>query len=72
MVLLVTGAMGHVGYEVVKQAAAAGEPVVAQYRSRFRAGDAEAVSGHATWVPCELSDPDAVAEMTADRGIDEC
>jgi len=72
MVLLVTGAMGHVGYEVAKQAAAAGEPVVAQYRSRFRAGDAEALGGNATWIPCELSDPDAVAEMTAGRGIDEC
>jgi nucleoside-diphosphate-sugar epimerase len=72
MVLLVTGAMGHVGYEVAKQAAAAGELVVAQYRNRFRAGDAEAVGGNATWAHCELSDPDAVAELTADRGIDEC
>ena len=72
MVLLVTGAMGHVGYEVAKLAAAAGEPVVAQYRSRFRAADAEAVGGDVTWVPCELSDHDAVAKMTADHGIDEC
>ncbi len=72
MVLLVTGAMGHVGYEVAKQTAAAGEPVVAQYRNSFRARDAEALGGNATWVACELSDPDAVAEMTAAHGIDEC
>jgi nucleoside-diphosphate-sugar epimerase len=72
MGLLVTGAMGHVGYEVAKQAAAAGERVLAQYRRGFRAADAEAVGGNATWVACDLCEPAAVAAMTADHHIDAC
>ena len=50
MLLLVTGAMGHVGYEVVRQAAARGHRVVAQYRGTLREDDARAVAGSVTWL----------------------
>jgi hypothetical protein len=36
MAILITGGMGHVGYETVRQALAAGHDVVAQYRNVFR------------------------------------
>jgi len=72
MALLVTGAMGHVGYETVKQSAANGIPVVAQYLSTFRERDAEAVGKNVTWVKCDLSDPFEIASMCASHTIDGC
>ena len=70
--LLVTGAMGHVGYEVARQAAAAGERVVAQYRNRFRAADAAALGNQVTWVRCELADPAAVDRLAGDHAVEAC
>ena len=40
--LLVTGAMGHIGYGVVRRAAVDGR-LVAQYRETFREADARAL-----------------------------
>lgn len=72
MALLVTGAMGHIGYEVARQAGAGGEPVVAQYRSTFRADDAAALGKDVTWVACDLADPAAVEKLAAHHSVNAC
>ena len=59
MTLLVTGAMGHVGLEVVKHALGAGDTVVAQYRSTFRADEVRGLTDNVTWVACDLADQKA-------------
>jgi UDP-glucuronate 4-epimerase len=72
MTILVTGAMGHVGFEVVRQALARDHRVVAVYRSTFRAGDAEALGRNAAWVPADLADTTAmaaIAEAHAIKGV---
>ena len=51
--------MGHVGLEVVKPALGAGDTVVAQYRSTFRADEVRALTGNVTWVACDLADQKA-------------
>lgn len=69
MVLLVTGAMGHVGQDLVRQAAERGHRVVAQYRGRFNA-DAPANSlRDVRWVKAELTDVDAVAALIETHGV---
>jgi UDP-glucuronate 4-epimerase len=70
--LLVTGAMGHVGLEVVKQALGAGDAVVAQYRSTFRAEDVRGLTGNVTWVACDLADQKAADALAAAHSIDSC
>lgn len=57
MALLVTGAMGHVGLEVVRQAVRNGHRVVAAYRNAFHSGDAAEIGPLATWVRADLSNP---------------
>lgn len=71
MVLLVTGAMGHVGYEVAHQAAAEG-PVIATFNDGFRTGDAEALGKDVTWASCDLADPAAVERLADEHPIDAC
>ena len=56
MTLLVTGAMGHVGYEIVRQAAQRGMPVVALYRGTFDEARARAAGAGVQWVQCDLTD----------------
>lgn len=70
--LLVTGAMGHVGYETVRQAAARGIPVVAQYMSTFRKEDAEALGPGVTWAQCDLADPFGLTMLAAEHDIAGC
>jgi UDP-glucuronate 4-epimerase len=70
--LLVTGAMGHVGYETTKQAAALGLEVVAQYLSTFRKDDAEALGPNVCWAQCDLSNPYELAMLCADHDIYGC
>ena len=70
--ILVTGAMGHVGYVVVCRAAAAGERVIAQYRTSYRPAEAEAAGPDVTWVPCDLADRQAVERLAAAHAIDAC
>ncbi|MBL8702288.1 MAG: NAD(P)-dependent oxidoreductase [Alphaproteobacteria bacterium] len=72
MNLLVTGAMGHVGYEIARQAAARGIRVVATHAGTFRAADAEALGPGVTWVAGDLSDPAAVEAIAARHAIDAC
>ncbi len=72
MALLVTGAMGHVGYETAKQASAAGIPVIAQYLNTFRDGDAAALGDGVTWVRCDLSDAADVDTLCTSHDIDGC
>jgi UDP-glucuronate 4-epimerase len=72
MALLVTGATGHVGYEVVRQAAAAGCHVVAQYRDTFRKSDAHALEGNIAWVQLDLADEAAVRAAAEKYPIEAC
>lgn len=72
MAVLVTGAMGHVGYEIVAQAARAGLPVIAQTHRSFDAAAAARVGTNVTWVRCDLADPFEVAAMAAAHPIDGC
>ena len=72
MTLLVTGAMGHVGYEIVRQAAARGIAVVAQYRHGFRAADAAALGAGVIWRHCDLDDGAALAGLVRDIPVQAC
>lgn len=72
MALLVTGAMGHVGQEVVRHAVAVGATVIAQYRTTYRDHDARALGDKVTWVSCDLADPGAVAALCETHAIDAC
>jgi nucleoside-diphosphate-sugar epimerase len=70
--LLVTGAMGHVGLEVVRQAAAAGRPVLAQYRTAFRPAEAEAIAGDVVWAKLDLADGFGLAALAAQHPVEAC
>lgn len=70
--LLVTGAMGHVGYETTRQAVARGIPVIGQYMSTFRREDAEALGDGVVWAQCDLADPFTLAMLAAEHQIDSC
>jgi nucleoside-diphosphate-sugar epimerase len=72
MPILITGAMGHVGYETVRQALARGHAVVATYRSVFREADARALSGQVAWARCDLADPAQVADLLGRHPVDAC
>jgi nucleoside-diphosphate-sugar epimerase len=69
--LLVTGATGHVAREVVRQALAAGDEVVAPYRDAPGEDDTPEAPG-LTWVRCDLADPAAVARLGDDHAVDAC
>jgi UDP-glucuronate 4-epimerase len=70
--LLITGGMGHVGYETAKQAASLGMEVVAQYLTTFRVEDAKALGPNVVWTKCDLSDPYELAMLCGDHDIDGC
>ncbi len=70
MKLLVTGAKGHVGDEIVRQAAHRGMQVLATDLGDPPA--AEAVGANATWVSCDLADASAVQALAARHDIDAC
>lgn len=72
MNLLVTGAMGHVGFAVARKAAANGMHVVAQYRSQFQADEAATLGRNVTWVRCDLNDAAGISEMVATHKITAC
>ena len=72
MALLVTGAMGHVGREVVRQAAVAGATVIAQYRTTYRDSDVRALGSTVQWVSCDLTDGAAVEKLCETHAIDSC
>jgi nucleoside-diphosphate-sugar epimerase len=64
--------MGHVGREVVRQAAAAGVTVIAQYRTTYRESDVREAGGRVHWVACDLSDAPAVARLCEAHPVDAC
>lgn len=66
MTLLVTGALGHVGAEILRQASAQGRQVLALYRG----GTPAALPG-VTWLRCDLTDAAAVRQL-AEHRIDAC
>jgi nucleoside-diphosphate-sugar epimerase len=72
MAVLITGGMGHVGYETVRQALARGLAVVAQHRSPLRERDAQALAGDVEWVRCDLANPADVDDVANRRDIDGC
>ena len=72
MAILITGGMGHVGYETVRQALAAGHEVVAQYRTVFRDADAKALRGPVTWVRCDLAAPAELAALLDGHRLEGC
>jgi UDP-glucuronate 4-epimerase len=72
MTLLVTGAMGHAGSTLVRRAAAAGIPVIAQYRSRLDERLAATVPGDVRWQAADLADPLELATLAGDPAILGC
>jgi nucleoside-diphosphate-sugar epimerase len=64
--------MGHVGYEVVRQAAARGHRVIAQYRGTFREADARAVEGKVAWVRLDLAASAPVRVTLENLDVDAC
>lgn len=69
MTLLVTGATGHVGGAIVRQAAQRGMPVIAVCRGRL---PDKAPGPPVTWVRCDLADANAVRGLMEHHGIDAC
>lgn len=72
MTLLVTGASGHVGLEIVKRATARGIPVIALARDAISPADAKAAGVGATWLECELTNADAVRRVAEAYKINAC
>ena len=72
MAILITGGMGHVGYETVRQALQAGHEVVAQYRNAFRGVDANALKGAVTWARCDLAVPTELEALLRDHPVEGC
>jgi nucleoside-diphosphate-sugar epimerase len=70
MTLLVTGAMGHVGGAIVRQAAKRGVSVIAVHRGELRAS--EPASSSIKWLQCDLSDARAVNDMIEKHPVDVC
>jgi nucleoside-diphosphate-sugar epimerase len=69
MALLVTGSMGHVGLEIVRQTVARGERVVAQYRGTFREKEARALGERAVFAKADLTDAAAVEALCDAHGV---
>jgi len=71
MTLLVTGATGHVGGEIVRQAMKRDMPVIAVARDAVGEAEVQAFSS-VKWQQCDLADTDAVMALTARNPIDAC
>jgi nucleoside-diphosphate-sugar epimerase len=72
MSLLVTGAMGHVGYEIVRKAAQRNINVIALYRGTYREKEARAAGQGVEWLQCDLADAGAVAALADAHRFDAC
>src|SRR6266568_3010146 len=70
MTLLVTGAMGHVGGAIVRQAAQPGMSVLAVYRGELRASETANLS--VKWLQCDITDARAVSDMIERHSVDAC
>ena len=71
MTLLVTGATGHVGGEIVRQAMKRDMPVIAVARDAVGEAEVQAFPS-VKWLQCDLADTDAVMALTARNPIDAC
>ncbi len=71
MKLLVTGATGQVGRELVRQAAEQGHGVTAVSRSAKPENGSHS-QANVRWVACDLSDPAAVGQLADKHPIDCC
>ena len=67
--MLITGAMGHVGLEVVRQAQARGLPIVAGYRGTFKPEVAAGFGPDVHWQPLDLASESDIARL-ADLDIE--
>ncbi|MGI9426243.1 MAG: NAD-dependent epimerase/dehydratase family protein [Hyphomicrobiaceae bacterium] len=72
MTLLVTGASGHVGQEIVRQATERGLDVVAVSRGGRPSEELTSSLGKVVWIPCDLADAEAVAALARDHRITTC
>ncbi|HEX7074476.1 MAG TPA: NAD(P)-dependent oxidoreductase [Hyphomicrobiaceae bacterium] len=72
MAVLITGSMGHAGFELVRQSVQRGMAVVAQYRDTFREADAKALGGTVRWVRCDLTDDADLKSLLDGADIDGC
>ena len=72
MTLLVTGAMGHVGYEIVREAAQRGMQVIGVYREDLPEAEAKAAGAGVKWLQCDLADAAAVRALADAHRIDAC
>lgn len=72
MAVLITGATGHVGYAVVRWAAARGRSVVATYHAGMPEAQARALGPGVSWVACDLADRAAVERLAEAHEIDAC
>ncbi|MGI9522070.1 MAG: NAD-dependent epimerase/dehydratase family protein [Hyphomicrobiaceae bacterium] len=72
MVLVVTGASGHVGQEIVRQASARGMRVLAVSRSGLPANDARKDEPNVVWEACDLSKGNDVYELARRHPISAC
>lgn len=71
MTLLVTGAMGHVGFELVARLAPH-RAVLGQYNVRFRDAEAQERAPAARWSACDLTDPIALDRLCRDHAVSDC
>jgi nucleoside-diphosphate-sugar epimerase len=71
MTLLVTGATGHVGGEIVRQAVKRGTRVIAIARDEVSEAEAKAFPT-VKWLQCDLADTDAVLALAQRNRIDAC
>lgn len=72
MKLLVTGAMGHVGYALASLASKRGHKVIALYRGGFRDADAAITDRGVRWLMCDLKDKAAIEAIAEAHEIDAC
>ncbi len=72
MVLLVTGASGHIGQEIVRRAAARDQQVLAVSRSGTPPQSIASELPGVTWEACELADAGAVAKLAGKYPITDC
>lgn len=68
MTLLITGATGHVGGEIVRQAARRGMPVIATHRGE----PPNTTENSVKWLRCDLTDASAVRKLAEQHRIDAC
>ncbi len=71
MTLLITGATGHIGLALTRQAALSGK-VIALYRDQLRANDTETAGSNVTWLQCDLTNSAAVTAIAKAHRVDAC